>query len=226
MNSISREPHTSVNCHPFFVTSLAPFSLTHSSMGKKNKADGPSPSSVPNRDIIQRLNFLYQASTYLNVLHAQNNPQHVSQPIKPTGKSETESNSLSGTSEKVKPENQDHNGGSTKNQDMCKRPGKRKASTQDIARNYLKSMKVIGQKTNVKMYFVLILRLWSRKKRSDMLLLFIRFRDPSVKRTLCLGCNNVLISGVTAKVRVRRECLAFAPSYRLPRISNFLTFTI
>ena len=68
-------------------------------------------------------------------------------------------NSLSGTSEKVKPENQDHNGGSTKNQDMCKRPGKRKASTQDIARNYLKSMKVIGQKTNVKMYFVLILRL-------------------------------------------------------------------
>ena len=159
MNSISREPHTSVNCHPFFVTSLAPFSLTHSSMGKKNKADGPSPSSVPNRDIIQRLNFLYQASTYLNVLHAQNNPQHVSQPIKPTGKSETESNSLSGTSEKVKPENQDHNGGSTKNQDMCKRPGKRKESTQDIARNYLQSMKVIGQKTNVKMYFVLILRL-------------------------------------------------------------------
>ena len=128
-------------------------------MGKKNKADGPSPSSVPNRDIIQRLNFLYQASTYLNVLHAQNDPQHVSQPIKPTGKSETESNSLSGTSEKVKPENQDHNGGSTKNQDMCKRPGKRKASTQDIARNYLKSMKVIGQKTNVKMYFVLIVRL-------------------------------------------------------------------
>lgn len=147
-------------------------------MGKKSKVDGPNPSNVPNRDIIQRLNFLYQASTYLNVLHAQYNPQHVSQPAKQEISELETKESSSDPSEKVEPGSPHDGGGSIKNQGMCERPGKRKATTQDIARSYLKSMKVIGQKTNVKM-------------------------DPSVKRTLCSGCNNVLISGVTAKVRIR-----------------------
>lgn len=35
-------------------------------MAKKGKAGGPNPQAVPNRDIIQRMNFLYQASSYLN----------------------------------------------------------------------------------------------------------------------------------------------------------------
>lgn len=37
-------------------------------MGKKNKDQEPAPNlnSVQNRDIIQRINFLYQASTYVS----------------------------------------------------------------------------------------------------------------------------------------------------------------
>lgn len=35
-------------------------------MAKKPKDEAPNPNGVANRDIIQRLNFLYQASAYLN----------------------------------------------------------------------------------------------------------------------------------------------------------------
>jgi ribonuclease P protein subunit RPR2 len=35
-------------------------------MGKKAKDNVPNPNSITNRDIIQRLNFLYQASVYLH----------------------------------------------------------------------------------------------------------------------------------------------------------------
>ncbi|PFH45711.1 hypothetical protein AMATHDRAFT_158121 [Amanita thiersii Skay4041] len=37
-------------------------------MGKKDKDSVPTAGSVPNRDIIQRMNFLYQASVYLSYL--------------------------------------------------------------------------------------------------------------------------------------------------------------
>lgn len=39
-------------------------------MGKNNQSKNgvPKPSSVPNREIYQRLNFLYQASTYLKTI--------------------------------------------------------------------------------------------------------------------------------------------------------------
>ena len=37
-------------------------------MAKKPKDDAPSASGVANRDIIQRLNFLYQASVYLSAV--------------------------------------------------------------------------------------------------------------------------------------------------------------
>jgi len=37
---------------------------------KQQSAAPPNPHNVPNRDIMQRLNFLYQASTYLSSLSA------------------------------------------------------------------------------------------------------------------------------------------------------------
>jgi len=45
-------------------------------MGKNNqsKNGAPKPSSVPNREIYQRLNFLYQASTYLKTIEALSPP--------------------------------------------------------------------------------------------------------------------------------------------------------
>jgi len=47
----------------------------------------------------------------------------------------------------------------------------------DIGQGYVRAMRLIGQKTTVKM-------------------------DPSVKRTLCRGCDTVLIPGLSANVRV------------------------
>ncbi|KAL5485179.1 hypothetical protein ACEPAI_7821 [Sanghuangporus weigelae] len=139
-------------------------------MAKKNKDDTPNPNSIPNRDIVQRLNFLYQASSYLNGLGV---VQGVSGPSNVAVHSKTE-------------DVEDRNGkecpSSAKTKEMAcgmrKRPGQRKATAHDLARSYVKSMKIIGQKTNVKM-------------------------DPSVKRTMCKGCNTLLMPGVTAKVRVK-----------------------
>jgi ribonuclease P protein subunit RPR2 len=96
-------------------------------MGKKHKDkdEVPNPNSAANRDIIQRLNFLYQASVYLNSVGA---------PAPSTS------------------------GGPCVASDAKQEKGKRKrsrrsvVSTMDLSRSYIKSMKVVGQKTTVKMY--------------------------------------------------------------------------
>ena len=44
------------------------FKPPHSMAKKQQGAAPPNPHNVPNRDIMQRLNFLYQASTYLSSL--------------------------------------------------------------------------------------------------------------------------------------------------------------
>jgi ribonuclease P protein subunit RPR2 len=46
-------------------------------MGKKSKGDAvPSVSSVANRDMLQRLNFLYQASAYLTAVAGPSESSH------------------------------------------------------------------------------------------------------------------------------------------------------
>ncbi|KAL5523807.1 hypothetical protein ACEPAG_7980 [Sanghuangporus baumii] len=139
-------------------------------MAKKNKDDTPNPNSIPNRDIMQRLNFLYQASSYLNglgVVHSTSGPSNVA---------------VHSKTEDVEDRTGKERPSSAKTKEMTygmrKWSGQRKATAYDLARSYVKSMKVIGQKTNVKM-------------------------DPSVKRTMCKGCNMLLMPGVTAKVRVK-----------------------
>ncbi|KAH7913492.1 Rpr2-domain-containing protein [Hygrophoropsis aurantiaca] len=124
-------------------------------MGKKSKDDIPNPNSVSNRDIIQRLNFLYQASVLLgNVL-----PEHSNS----TDPSSSSSNPiLAQSTDKPRPR---------------KKP-KRVVTTSELSRSYVHNMKIVGQKTNVKM-------------------------DPTIKRVLCKGCNVALVPGVTAKVRVK-----------------------
>lgn len=97
-------------------------------MAKKTKDDVPNPNSVTNRDILQRLNFLYQASQLLgSMAPVQQCEEHPSPEQKPTG---AESRA--------------------RRRDRTK---KRHPSTlADLSRAYTKSMKVIGQKTNVRMY--------------------------------------------------------------------------
>ncbi|KAI0049843.1 Rpr2-domain-containing protein [Auriscalpium vulgare] len=55
---------------------------------------------------------------------------------------------------------------------------KRVLSSADVAQSYVRLLKQVGQKTTVKM-------------------------DPTVKRTLCQGCDTVLIPGVSATTRVK-----------------------
>lgn len=89
-------------------------------MAKKPRDEVPNPNSVSNRDIIQRLNFLYQASVYLN--------------------------SIDGG--KIKANDGDADA-ATARKNTNKR--KRVVSTSDLSRSYIKSMKIVGQKTTVKM---------------------------------------------------------------------------
>lgn len=119
-------------------------------MGKQNKDDVPNPSRVGNRDIIQRLNFLYQASVLLNGMTA--GPSQVSF-------STGETNDI---------------------QKPPKKRQKRVVSTADLSRSYIDAMKIVGQKTNVKI-------------------------DPTVKRVICKGCHIVLIPGSSSTVRVKNS---------------------
>lgn len=92
-------------------------------MAKIKKDEVPNPNSVANRDILQRMSFLYQASNYLNSISS-------SASLEPTSKEQT-----------------------PPLPDSAKKARKRKStSTSDLSRSYIGAMKAIGQKTVVKMY--------------------------------------------------------------------------
>jgi len=137
-----------------------------SAMGKRNKDDIPNPNSVANRDIIQRLNFLYQASVFLNGITASPSSQVPSSPCVA---------------------------------DDAHNPPKKRAksvvSTADLSRSYVDTMKVIGQKTNVKMYSNLFCLSYTEELIDDS--------DPTVKRVICKGCSIILIPGTSSTVRVK-----------------------
>ena len=81
-------------------------------MAKKTKDEAPSGNSIVNRDIMQRLNFMYQASVYLSG----------AVPIPPSAPSK-------------------------------KRTKKsRKMTVHDLSRSYINSMKLVANKTMVKMW--------------------------------------------------------------------------
>ena len=104
-------------------------------MAKKGKEAIPDPNNAPNKDILQRLNFLYQASTYLAGLSSSR--EQCSQ--KPIQEDTLKGNSTSVTTREltVKAES--------------KSAIKKKVSTRDLSRSYVKSMRTIGQKTNIRM---------------------------------------------------------------------------
>ncbi|EKM54637.1 uncharacterized protein PHACADRAFT_123918 [Phanerochaete carnosa HHB-10118-sp] len=145
-------------------------------MAKKSKDDVPNPNSITNRDILQRLNFLYQAS---QLLGTQSVPPSVAQGPVP--------DSLRGRERK---------------REMQRRFKERHSTAYaDLSRTYVKNMKAIGRKTNMRM-------------------------DPAVKRTLCKGCDLVLVPGLTAEVRVNsstnsghtvsQTCMSCRKSRRIP----------
>lgn len=113
-------------------------------MAKKNKDDVPNVNSVANRDILHRLNFLYQASAYLDSL----SPPSLTHPPQPPAP-DTDSN-LAGPSTPAKTLTTES---SKKIKKRSKKEAKgRRMQVTEIARSYVRSMKQIGEKTTVKMY--------------------------------------------------------------------------
>ncbi|GLB36969.1 putative rpr2-domain-containing protein [Lyophyllum shimeji] len=107
-------------------------------MAKKNKDEVPTASSVANRDIIQRLNFLYQASVYLNTVPS-DRPEGVSDAL--AGSSTSQNVTTSGLDKQQK---------RGKKEKGRKNAVKRAVTASDLARTYVATMKSVGQKTTVK----------------------------------------------------------------------------
>ncbi|KAI0675402.1 RNAse P Rpr2/Rpp21/SNM1 subunit domain-containing protein [Trametes maxima] len=100
-------------------------------MGKKNKDQEPvaNLNSVANRDIIQRINFLYQASTYLNSL----------------------SQSLPPTTDDVKQPPTAKNRGSVRQKRKKIKTLRHPNGTAELSRSYIGTMRIVGQKAMVRM---------------------------------------------------------------------------
>ncbi|KAF7315657.1 hypothetical protein MIND_00081300 [Mycena indigotica] len=136
-------------------------------MAKKSKDEPLNPNNITNRDIMQRLNFMYQASVYLGTVLP------VPPPSTPPRRAKRS----------------------------------RRMNVHDLSKVYAGSMKTVSKKTMVKI-------------------------DPSVKRTICQGCNLVLLAGSTASVRVNssREhghvmsyrCIACDSTRRIPAPPTFM----
>ena len=155
-------------------------------MAKKQKEETPNINATPNRDIIQRLNFLYQASVYL-------------QSVEPSA-----SIPISDSKGKANPKHTQNVGGTKK------KKHKRRQTTGDLARSYVQCMRVVAQKTTVKMYeifFSYVIRIPTQ----------VLLSDPALKRSLCYLCNTTLIPGSSASVRVKSAYFTHPyPKLKLP----------
>ncbi|KAH9961315.1 RNAse P, Rpr2/Rpp21 subunit, partial [Russula dissimulans] len=147
-------------------------------MGKKNKGDTPNPNNIANRDILQRLNFLYQASVYMESISRQSS-NFVDAGA---GPSESDSGPPVGATTLGKAGPSIARPSKAAKRKGDREQGKRRViCAADIGQGYVRTMRLIGQKATVKM-------------------------DPTVKRTLCKGCDTVLIPGLSATVRVNSAC--------------------
>lgn len=126
-------------------------------MGKKNKDEAPNPNNVVNRDILQRLNFLYQASAYLEsvsrhcggstVAGAGSSGERSEPPVDDFSTRSTGGSSAlpaAGTPTMLHPTVS----GKKRRREQRK---ERVIRAADIGQGYVRAMRLIGQKTTVKM---------------------------------------------------------------------------
>jgi len=116
-------------------------------MVKKQKEDTPNVNATTNRDIVQRLNFLYQASVYLQsiappepLINKGKERQLDQVPYKAKDPMDINDDKLQVQSANAQ----------SKSHKRTRRKIHRK-STDDLARTYIQYMRVVGQKTTVKM---------------------------------------------------------------------------
>ncbi|KAF5338532.1 hypothetical protein D9611_013262 [Ephemerocybe angulata] len=110
-------------------------------MGKKTKEEPvPTINSVQNRDIIQRLNYMYQAGAFL---------QNLQGPIPESGEASSSSSSAPATVTTVRRKIKAKNGKKSAKK-IVREVGVFKTMG-DLGRSYVRSMQVVGQRTTVKM---------------------------------------------------------------------------
>lgn len=118
----------------------------HYPMAKKEKEETPNVNATQNRDIAQRLNFLYQASVYLQSIA----PSTTSGLHANKGKRSEEGPDGNSSIMDVDVVSSNHVSGRSMVKKYGRRIGK-KQTTDDLARSYIQCLRVVGQKTTVKM---------------------------------------------------------------------------
>lgn len=117
-------------------------------MGKKNKGALPNPSNIANRDILQRLNFLYQASVYLESI-SRKSGESVDTGAGPSAGhlGPPKSAAAAGPSKPAL---------SKAARRKCAREQRkgRVIRAADIGQGYVRAMRLIGQKTTTKMWVI------------------------------------------------------------------------
>jgi len=118
-------------------------------MAKKDKEETPNVNATQNRDIAQRLNFLYQASVYLqSIAPSTNSGFHSNKGKQREQPKEVHDWKATVMDVDVVPSKSIFDGPTVKKH---RRKTCKKQTTGDLARNYVQSMRVVGQKTTVKM---------------------------------------------------------------------------
>ncbi|KAJ3514097.1 hypothetical protein NLJ89_g2576 [Agrocybe chaxingu] len=145
-------------------------------MAKRQKEETANLNATPNRDIIQRLNFLYQASVYLQSIPAAEEDRSCKG--KEREDTVSESGGMSMTIGQGSTRTTAQSTKTKRKPKKARRPVNRQTPG-DLARSYIRCMRVVGQKTTVKI-------------------------DSSLKRSLCSNCNTTLVPGSSATVRVKK----------------------
>ncbi|GAA6002940.1 hypothetical protein JCM10207_001910 [Rhodosporidiobolus poonsookiae] len=181
---------------------------------QKTVAEPTPHTPVPNRDSLQRISFLYQASILLNNI--------LPTPLDRAPRRSADSDTSHGAAQQsaaplgeVKTGERDRREGTSSGSASVKRDGdsperpkkrqrqrvKQDEALKPVARHLSKQMVEVAKKATVRM-------------------------DPTVKRTKCKGCGAVLVPGVSSSVRVKRSsvhahllvhtCLSCKTQRRLP----------
>ncbi|GAA6032614.1 hypothetical protein JCM8097_004839 [Rhodosporidiobolus ruineniae] len=177
-------------------------------MAKKQPKGAQEPTAatpVPNRDALQRINYLHQASTLLSTIlaaEAAEPPRKRSRKGKERATDEPESEQArQASTSKGGADGADGEDGEGRKRKRQRQGKTTSEAVRPVSQHLARQMVEVAKKATVRM-------------------------DPSVKRTKCKGCSVVLVPGVTSRVRVKpsgphahvivHTCLSCQTQRRLP----------